>query len=465
MELMPSRISTRPRRRQQKRSRGSFLVLAVFALTAVTTLASMSLMRSSNESLLADRYRANQQAFHLAEAGVEATLAWFDQLSAPPPWVDARDPILDQSCSPQASATLPTGQYTVCFDPDDNNVNVDDDSYQLTVTGRTTAGVQTSRVISLTLRLTSFARWDTFMHTTGTVWMNRAEGPVHTNDRLQVSGSDEFPAQFTEPVSAVNPAMRCYKDGVGLGCAPPYGTRSDGLKPQFDKGVTLGANPIPLPLNLERLEARAQVTVSGPTSARVEGATLLVTNAGKGWVDYPVAIDRLALFVKNTTDPVTGDVIAPGTLTFKGGELDGQLTLGTEGSIWITNSATYKCNSRSPTDDPDCQNAAGEVVYNDDMLGLVALNDVQISQTAPYNLWVDAAFMAVTGTIRVEAGTPLKGSYYRNGSEIMYTAGPIYWSSGGYPWGDDLYDKRLLATAPPFFPTTGKLETVLWDEQ
>ena len=78
-----------------------------------------------------------------------------------------------------------------------------------------------------------------------------------------------------------------------------------------------------------------------------------------------------------------------GNVTLIGGELDDQLTIGGNQDILIAGHARYRCDPETlqdsdPTnDDPDCKNlSTGNIEYNDDVLGLVAKQDIRIAASA-----------------------------------------------------------------------------------
>jgi len=172
---------------------------------------------------------------------------------------------------------------------------------------------------------------------------------------------------------------------------------------------------------------------------------MTVTNANKGWVNQNIAPpSNKAIFVTG------GDLTVSGTL-------NGQLTMGTNKDIVIPNNILYSDNPRTNPGSTD-------------MLGLIAEKDVVISQTAPNNVEVDASVMALGNSFIVENWWegPAKGTLSVYGGIIQRERGPVgtFSSSTGNKLSgyskDYNYDPRLIASPPPFYPTTGDYVSLSW---
>ena len=226
---------------------------------------------------------------------------------------------------------------------------------------------------------------------------------------------------------------------------------------------------------LNKLKGSA-LRLSGDTTVRLNGAWMFVTNTGAGWLNHPVAVGTTpALFVEG------------GTLLLNGGILDGQLTFGSDQDIVISNAVQYACDPETlPVEDPrnlipddvDCKNpATGAIEYNDDLLGLVAHDNVRISKDAIVDpvtrtLSIQASIMAIEGSFKVDrynVGAP-KGTLHVFGGIIQKLRGPVGTfnpdtraTTSGYS-KHYRYDHRFLRLSPPVYPTTGRIETVLWQE-
>ena len=166
--------------------------------------------------------------------------------------------------------------------------------------------------------------------------------------------------------------------------------------------------------------------------------------------------------------PANGAMFVNGGNAIVSGTLDGQLTLGTSDDIIITGNIVYEAD---PTTNP----------ASDDVLGLIAEENVILSATAPYNLTIHASVMAIDnpttaaaldGSFTVENWWvgPAKGTLAVLGGIIQGARGPVgtFNSSTGVKLSgyskEYAYDTRFTSMAPPFFPTTGDYEDVMWQE-
>ena len=173
-----------------------------------------------------------------------------------------------------------------------------------------------------------------------------------------------------------------------------------------------------------------------------------VTNNDRGWSNENMSLpDNGAMFVDN------GDVTISGTL-------NGQLSIGTSENIVVSDNVTYNTDPRvNPT--------------STDTLGLIAERDVVISQSAPHDIEIDASVMALGESFTVEnywQGPP-KGTISVYGGIIQDERGPVGTfnpstnsKASGYS-KDYQYDPRLMASPPPFYPTTGDYVISSWSEE
>lgn len=148
-------------------------------------------------------------------------------------------------------------------------------------------------------------------------------------------------------------------------------------------------------------------------------------------------------------------------------DLDGRLTLvSVDGDIEISSNIQYKDKDLDSTILADPENE-----ISDDILGLIAENDIVILGSAPDNISIDAIMLAKTGSIWYEdwngmKGKSAKGTITVNGSLIQktdfgdvlgtgkgkhfgYTSG-MGGSKAGY-YKKLNYDNRLNYIEPPYF--------------
>lgn len=420
-----------------KERQGYILILSYFFIAFLTVLGAALLQRSSTELDAAERYVQTLQAFHLADAGVDDARFWLRSQPAPPSGINPFDPF-------NGRRPMTRGQFRVTIDPDDANLARHVDFFTVTAIGDFN-GIQIARQVTQILSTDSFARYSYFTNRErlangSPIWFtsrDHLEGPVHSNDRLNIAGSPVFDGQVTSASSSVN-----YQN------PPPAG----GNNPQFNGGLSLNVAPIPLPPMGTQLRTAASSAggawyVGNTTITLQSDGTMLVTNPVRGWVNQPQPL------------PANGAIFVNGGNATVAGTLDGQLTIGTNRDIIIRNNINYADN---PQTNPQ----------SNDVLGLVAEQNVVISRSAPSDLQIQASVMALNSSFTVEnwwQGPP-KGTLSVYGGIIQKDRGPVGTFSSatgnklsGYS-KDYRYDPRFSNLAPPFFPTTGDYNGVLWQE-
>jgi len=389
-------------------------------------------------------HAAKLSALQLAEGGADRALGWMRALPAPPSGADALDPF----GGPQP---MGAGNYTVTIDPHDSNPTAYLDLFTITVSGRETLTSLAQRV-EVVLEAESFARYSYFTNlerlSSGTpIWFtgnDHLRGPVHSNAQFNISGSPVFDG----PVASANSALN-------FRSPPPTG----GNHPQFNGGLDLDASPVALPSSATALriaaassggqwyEGNTTVEFALSRCGALPPPCLLVTNAARGWSASPTQLPgNGALFVNG------------GNVTVRG-VLDGQLSIGTSHDIVIANNVTYAQNPQAAPS-------------SNDILGLIAERNVIIASTAPTELTIQAAVMALNTSFTLEnwwVGPP-RSALHVYGGLIQTRRGPVGSVNGstgqllsGYS-KDYWYDLRLADMAPPFFPTTGLFRQVLWRE-
>ena len=416
---------------------GYALVVAylITAMLAVWTF--VSFQRSTTELRAADRWTTKSQAFQLAEAGIDRGIAWMNAQPSPPGGITPFDPFNGRQCVDAACQTW----YQVSIDPDDNNPTRFDDLYTITVMGQTER-IQTSRQVAVVLSTQSFSRYSYFtdleVQPSGSpIWFTSRDvltGPVHTKDRFNIAWNPVF----NGPVSSARSSINYYNGG------PPTDN------PAFNGGLSLGAASVQLPLTVTPLRAAAAsggMWLDGNTTIVLQSdRTMRVTNPARGWTNVTMP------------QPANGAVfVNQGNLTVSG-TVSGQLTLGTSNDVILNNAVRY-------ANDPQ------QISTSTDLLGLVAEQNVVVSQSAPYDMTIQASVMALNESFTVESWWqgPPKGTLNVLGGLIQKRRGPVGTFSGtqkasGYS-KNYVYDTRLMSMSPPFYPTTTQYVDALWQDQ
>ena len=419
------------------KKKGFLLIFAYMVIAVLSVLLAALVARSIAEWRVADRDKNSTAAFYAAEAGVDYGLDWLRSQGNPP---GGTAPF-----NLPAGPAIETGTYSVVIDPDDGNPNAYLKRYQIISTGQSG---DTTRIAIYEVKEDTFARFaylsDT-EHFLGfiPVWFitgDQLSGPVHTNSHFHISGD---PA-FTDVVSCVDDAISYMHGG------PPNDN------PSFAKGVKFGAPEIEMPskaLDLRTAAVQDGYHFTGATTIALNAdGTMNVTNSHDNLLNQNMPLpDNGAIFV---TGAQAGDNL------WISGTLNGQLTVGTNRDLIITDDITYNTD---PVTNPD----------STDILGLIAEKDVIISQNAPSNLTIQASILALDDSFYVEnwAGLPPKGKLNIYGGLIQDARGPIGLFNpatntiiSGYS-KNYVYDPRLRNIPPPFFPTTGDYVGLSWREQ
>jgi hypothetical protein len=292
----------------------------------------------------------------------------------------------------------------------------------------------TDETVVAMLERRAFSHYAYFTDYEPQIWFitgDTIQGPVHTNGQFHIWGGPVFEGHVTTVAS-------------------DYATWNDYHFPDFKEGIEYNVPPIELPVDLSVPEAAAQqgghtfyedVSLNFTADGMVEWST---DNASGSW----------ALSSFNGAIYVDGgyDVTVEGTI-------DGQVTVATEGSIWINGDFVYK-------DDPITH------PESDDFAGLVAWNDIWVVDNAANQdgCNIHASLMAVEGSFSAEnydQGSP-RGILNLVGGVIQKQRGPVgtfnrYGVTTGYQ-KKYVYDERLLTEAPPAFPVIDRPVLVAWIE-
>lgn len=425
---------------RNRRNQRGMLLISLFMLLAVISILAVALVTYAvGDVRSSQRAMGSTQGFYLSEAALDNALRWI-RTQAGPPAGTARMVLFG------GWQQVNDGLYLASVDPDDNNPNSFIKRYTLEGWGvsGTVAQPVASRYTQMIVQTESFSRYAYFTNadtspTGSNLWFitgDKIEGPMHTNGRFNMYG---FPV-FNGPVSSVLPSLNLWGGG------PPM------TSPVFNGGLEMGGPSIPfpavVPTALKTAAENGGTTFTGNTQITLlANGTMRVTNANQNLNGQVMPLPANgALYVKS------GSMSLEGTLR-------GNLTAGAENDVKITNSVIY---SDDPQTNPNSQ----------DVLGIVAGKDVKVASTAPNNVTIQGAVMALGTSFTVEnwsAGPP-KDTLTVYGGIIQKFRGPVgtFNSSTGQIISgykkDYHYDQRFQTATPPYFPTTGDYVSLSWEE-
>jgi Tfp pilus assembly protein PilX len=428
--------------------RGMTLVIVILIMLALTGIVMGVSSISVNETQVATNEMLDKQVFYLAEAGVEKSIQHLAELSVP---FVGSGPNNDQPVNVYDNTPIYNkGTITSYLDPLDTNTGNPTRFVNITVRA-TLNGNGMSKVLQVQVGQQNFSRYAYFSDlekspSGSTIWFHTEDvfhGPVHTNDQMHIYGSPTF----YEDVSSGASSVDYYHGG------PPQDN------PQFHKGLTLDASPIPLPNDTQMLLNAANESGGLKLTGNPVHIRFRVDGSGNAYLNVTIG--------STTTDmsyPSNGVIYVQGYARVEG-TVKGQVTVGSSGDIEVMDNIVYDTDPRvDPT--------------STDILGLVAEGDVFMDgyRYGPNYDSADetvmAAIMALNTSWTVEdysSGSP-RGKLTVYGGIIQKQRGPVgtfnsYTGkiSTGYE-KDYHYDPRLMDLPPPAFPTTGQVEKIAWNE-
>lgn len=316
-----------------------------------------------------------------------------------------------------------------------------DSTVRLTSVGQYMGAVKT---VVVGLKTSSFAKFNLYMNilpgnmyfiTGDTVW-----GPFHVNSKLNVSGSPVFYGKVTTKTGL-------YKN-------------PSSSSPKFYGGYQTGID-LPFPANMNQLIGAAQ---SGGVFIDTATTVWLTFNAD-GTVTYKIGSHQQQTVSLSTFAPNGVIVVDKGDLRVKG-TVNGQVTIAAgqssgwgHGNIYLDDDIVYA--------NPDLPNS-------DDMLGIVAWNNVMIADTYPNksDIRIDGSIFSLKGGLGAENYQTIGpcGTIFIRGGYVCYqdqATGTFDPHSGQITSGYHTnlrYDDRFMVTAPPGYPTTSKYEVLSWLE-
>jgi len=439
--LAPSTASHRVAARARD-ERGATIIVVMAIVTAVLLVGAALFILGTGEADVVEYGVDGTMAFGLAEGGVERARTYLEQLAQTGSTTNPVGTSFDDQ-------PLGGGTYTTMIEAELTGgewVRM----YQVLSTGLKD-GVP--RQVRVTLQEQTFSQYQWFINQGGWRWFRtgeRFEGPVHTNRKLQIDGDPWFGGKVTA--------------SLGL-------TMKKGSNPTFEAGYELFVDTIELPTFAEATKILLPAAQdAGLFADKLTGknaryevefgrsgtGTLSYRSYSKAgndyeysdWTDVDVeSLNGSAWF----TEP-----------TWVEGVLDGELTIAVEGNITVTGDILYADSTPGSGPDPGC----------DDILGLIAQNDIYIAAT-PENMSdceIHAVMMALWKNLEVEDymhGDP-RGSLIIYGGTMVEQVLHIgqYQHDvvvSGYE-RDFRWDERLETFWPPLFPKTGKYFVRAWEE-
>lgn len=299
-------------------------------------------------------------------------------------------------------------------------------------------------------------------------------GPLHTNGTLNIDGDPIFNGEVS------------YSIGLNV---------RSGSDPEYNDGNPYESKPLVFPANNDELITWAQspdgLYFQGRTCILLDGDELKVRNQNNAVQTYDLPANGV-IYVDNIGSEMSKFDLDSGNV-FLSGELDGQLTIAAQNTIYITG---YDPTNWSNPNSFGSSDYTGGILYanqtfdedNDDMLGLTAQRNIEIlhrgwpksngshnnNDVTINDITINGAIFALNGSFAFEnynVGAP-KGTITMRGSMMQNYRGAVgtfYSGSGikasGYD-KDYSHDQRMLYDTPPHFlePANSGWEIIGWKE-
>jgi hypothetical protein len=406
--------------------------------TAVLLVGVALFALGSGETDVVEYRTDSTRALWLAEAGLQRSRVWLGGLYENNPAVDPTD----QGAQDQA---LGNGTYT--YTVTDMNAGPQGlPEFTVLSTGEIDGAVRQVRAV---MTPETFAHYQWFINSQAPdTWFETGDnfdGPVYINGHLRVDGDPWFGSTVTATGNYIE--------------AP-------NSHPTFVAGYQTGAPVVSFPTTNDiytavRDRASLRLPQLAGNDSRYEA--VLGRNGQLGTLSYRSW--RSSSGHSTWTDVSIGSLngaIWFGSTVWIEGTIDGELTVGSNDQIWITNDVLYEDSTPGHGPDPGC----------DDILGLVALNETIVKDTPANSTDCEIHGVLLSRNRRFEVenwnNPPARGTLTIWGGVIADQA----WRTGTYVQGvarsgymrNWHYDPRMLRLFPPFFPLTGNMTVVWWKE-
>ena len=263
-------------------------------------------------------------------------------------------------------------------------------------------------------------------------------GPIHTNGVINTNGSPVFQDKVT----------------AQLGISPDPSISAA----VFNGGWEIGVHN-DIPTNMSYITTAANAGNGGaPVNTKcIYDQEVTFDFQADGSVIRTVGVSPSDTVLFSTIAP-TEAIISSADIRVKG-IFNGQATIMSTTNIWIDDDLVY---ADDPLTNPN----------SDDVLGLIASNNIYVTDNAANNdqIHLQACLMAINGSFTAEnySTRPISGYLNMTGSIVQKLRGPVGTFSGGIvSTGFNKryrFDARLSNFSPPHYPFIKSLSLVSWWE-
>lgn len=450
-------------------NKGYALPLVMVFLVVISILATVAFDNAYIDIKSTDREIKQEDALHYAEAGFNRYLYF---LNENPKFYNTSDSANMES---QSSISYKNGFYNLEITPP----NMSHPYVTIQSTGWVSGKQDESRTIKVSIKRRQFTNFvygtseETLPDGTPVWWTDddQVDGPLHTNGTLNIDGDPTFDGEVS------------YTTGLNV---------RSGSNPTYNDGTPFNRNALEFPEKNEDLKTWAQAPggyyFEGRTCILIEDNTLKIRYRDNP-IEYRTLPSNGVIYVDNRNNEMGKWDLDSGNV-FLAGELDGQLTIAAQNTIYITG---YDPTNWSSLD------YKGGIVYsnqtfdedNDDMLGLISQRNIELlhygwprytgwsdhwsesNDVSIDNISINAAIFALDGSFAFEdhdSGSTkdtitIKGSMVQNYRGAVGTFSSYYGKLSGYDKNYS-HDPRMAYDTPPHFlePANAGWEIIRWEE-
>jgi hypothetical protein len=429
--------------RTTSNERGNALVTVVVVISAVLLIASALYITAVGEADLVEYSVDSAKAFYVAEAGQIRARAWLEGMA-------------DKGQYPTSASVSDQPLGDGSYDVDVEKVS---GLYPWLVEYEITSRAEVDgveREIVTRIRKETFAQYVYFAHNAANIWFtdgDSLDGRVHINGKIQISGDPWF--------------------GMKVTSSHPRMTLEHGSNPIFEGGYELDVDSIPFPKvkdirNAMKSEAQHGGTYEGKLSGGSAYYEVVLGMSGDGYLSYRSYTKHGRDYRYSNWEHVRIDQ-TNGVFWFHDrvrieGTLDGQVTVGSNEDMYITDNILYADSTPGQGPNPGA----------DDILGLISAKNIIVADTQANrnDVEIHAHMMALSNSFEVEnyqSGRP-RGDLTVWGGFAQKKMGPIgtfyhgYGIVSGYN-KDYHFDRNFTSQSPPAYPETGEYIVVDWDDR
>lgn len=467
------------------------LVAALAAVIVFLTLAGGLASLGLQERNLYLRQTAENQALHIAEAGINyyrwhlahAEGDFFDGIGADPDGIPPNGPYLHTYISS-------SGDLRGTFSLEITEPEIGSTIITIKSTGWTDEFPQIKKIIEVNYGIQSLAHYSFLTNTEA--WFGDNEnirGEMHANGGVRMDGTNDsqvgsarsdYICGIEQGCDSSNCDTPCAWDAVNSNCECPgiWGIGPDSALWNFPV-LNIDFNGITMDMAGIKSEAQGSGVYLG---SQGKGLHIIfqpngtfdvyrITQLNSLWQknDAWNGVEKIEeeitseSFIGNYTIPANGLVFAEDDVWVEG-TINGRVTLASgelpdnpskRTTIHINNNINYLARDGSH------------------ILGLIAQKHVKVPRHAPTDLTIDAIMLAQNGRVfRNYYNTPeIKNSIEVYGGIITNQTWTWTWVDGlgntadGYGYTTSIYDSNTTFAAPPYFPTTGEYAVITWEEK